>query len=237
MTRFRLIGLIALAVTIAAAVVWLPIAEWLAIGIAWVDAHPMLAWPVFVGSYIVATVLALPGSVLTLAAGFAFGLPLGVALTSVASIAGATSAFFIGRYLARAWVEQRIESNKTFKALDAATRHDGFVIVFLARLSPAFPFNLLNYGLALTAVRLRDYFFASWIGMLPGTVLYVYLGAAAGDLSQLLSGNVDSGPAGRLLLIGGLIATAILTAIITRKASRALGRHLEAEMPEQGETP
>jgi uncharacterized membrane protein YdjX (TVP38/TMEM64 family) len=235
-TRFRLIALLALAATVAVAVAWLPIAEWLAIGIAWVDAHPMLAWPVFVGSYVVATVLALPGSILTLAAGFVFGLPLGIALTSVASVTGATSAFLIGRYLARAWVEQRIESNKTFKALDAATRHEGFVIVFLARLSPAFPFNLLNYGLALTGVRLRDYFLASWIGMLPGTVLYVYLGAAAGDLSQLLSGEVDSGLAGQALLIGGLIATAVLTAIITRKASQALGRHLKAELPEQGET-
>lgn len=236
MTRFRVIVLIALAATVAAAVIWLPIAEWLTVGIAWVDAHPMLAWPVFVGSYIIATVLALPGSVLTLAAGFVFGLPLGVALTSVASLTGATSAFLIGRYLARGWVEQRIDSNRTFKALDAATRREGFVIVFLARLSPAFPFNLLNYGLALTAVRLRDYFFASWIGMLPGTVLYVYLGAAAGDLSQLLSGNVDSGLAGRVLLIGGLIATVLLTAIITRKASQALRRHLDSEMPEQGES-
>jgi uncharacterized membrane protein YdjX (TVP38/TMEM64 family) len=186
---------------------------------------------------VVATVLALPGSVLTLAAGFVFGLPLGVALTSVASVSGATCAFLVGRYLARGWVEQRIASSHKFAALDAATRHEGFVIVFLARLSPAFPFNLLNYGLALTAVRLRDYFLASWIGMLPGTVLYVYLGAAAGDLSQLQNGDVDSGPAGRLLLIGGLIATVLLTAIITRKATQTLGRHLQTGISEGGDAP
>jgi uncharacterized membrane protein YdjX (TVP38/TMEM64 family) len=237
MKRARLVVLVAFVATVVVAVVWLPIAEWLELGIAWVDTHPTLAWPVYIASYVLATVLALPGSVLTLAAGFVFGLPLGVALTSIASVTGATCAFLVGRYFARGWVEQRIESNKTFAALDSATRHEGFIIVFLARLSPAFPFNLLNYGLALTAVRLRDYFLASWIGMLPGTVLYVYLGAAAGDLSQLLSGDVDSGLAGRLLLIGGLIATVILTAIITRKATQALGRHLDAEMTEQGETP
>ena len=237
MTRSRLIALIALFAVVVAAIVWLPIASWLAIGVAWVEAHPTLAWPAYIVTYVVATVLALPGSILTLAAGFVLGLPLGVALTSIASIVGASCAFLVGRYLARGWVEQRIAANKTFTALDAATRHEGFLIVFLARLSPAFPFNLLNYGLGLTAVRLRDYFFASWIGMLPGTILYVYLGAAAGDLSQLLSGDVDSGVAGRILLIGGLIATVVLTAVITRKATRALGRHLQADVRGQGETP
>jgi len=235
MTRLRLFILLALAAGVVAAVIWLPIAAWLAIGVAWVDAHPSWAWPAYVVSYVLATVLVLPGSVLTLAAGFVFGLPLGVALTSIASVTGATCAFLIGRYVARGWVEQRIATNKTFAALDAATRHEGFVIVFLARLSPAFPFNVLNYGLALTAVRLRDYVLASWLGMLPGTVLYVYLGAAAGDLRQLLSGDVDSGLAGRVLLVGGLIATVVLTAVITRKATRALGRHLGTETPAQGE--
>jgi len=235
MTRLRLFILLALAAGVVAAVIWLPIAAWLAIGVAWVDAHPSWAWPAYVVSYVLATVLVLPGSVLTLAAGFVFGLPLGVALTSIASVTGATCAFLIGRYVARGWVEQRIATNKTFAALDAATRHEGFVIVFLARLSPAFPFNVLNYGLALTAVRLRDYVLASWLGMLPGTVLYVYLGAAAGDLRQLLSGDVDSGLAGRVLLVGGLLATVVLTAVITRKATRALGRHLGTETPAQGE--
>ncbi len=235
MTRLRLVALLALVAAVVAVVVWLPIAEWLAVGVAWVDAHPTWAWPVYVVSYVLATVLALPGSVLTLAAGFVFGLPLGVALTSIASVTGATCAFLVGRYIARDWVQQRIATNKTVAALDAATRHEGFVIVFLARLSPAFPFNVLNYGLALTAVRLRDFVLASWIGMLPGTVLYVYLGAAAGDLRQLLSGDVDSGLAGRVLLIGGLIATAVLTAVITRKATRALARHLETETPAHGE--
>ena len=234
MTRLRLLVLFALVAGVIAAVVWLPVATWLAVGVAWVDAHPTWAWPAYVVSYVIATVLALPGSVLTLVAGFVFGLPLGVALTSLGSVTGATCAFLIGRYVARGWVEQRVATNKTFAALDAATRNEGFVIVFLARLSPAFPFNVLNYGLALTAVRLRDYVLASWIGMLPGTVLYVYLGAAAGDLRQLLSGDVDGGMAGRVLLIGGLIATAVLTAVITRKATRALGRHLDAETPAHG---
>jgi len=225
----RLIVLVALVATIVASVLYLPITAWLQAGVDWISTHPRLSWPAYLGAYVLATVLALPGSVLTLAAGFAFGLPVGVALTSAASVAGACCAFLVGRYLARAWVYSKLEAYPTFKALDAATRHEGFVIVLLARLSPAFPFNMLNYGLALTAVRFRDYALASWIGMFPGTVLYIYIGAAAGDLSQLLAGDVDSGLAGRVLLFGGLIATVILTMVITRKAGQALNRHLKSD--------
>src|SRR4030095_36542 len=101
--------------------------------------------------------LAVPGSILTLAAGFVFGLPVGVALASAGSVLGATLAFLVGRLVARDWVEQRTAAWPRFRALDAATRHDGFVIVLLARLSPLIPFNLLNYLLSLTATRFRDY--------------------------------------------------------------------------------
>lgn len=116
-----------------------------------------------------------------------------------------------------------------------ATHHEGFTIVFLTRLSPVFPFNLLNYAFGLTAVRLRDYFLASWIGMLPGTILYVYIGSVAKDLTELTSGDIQSGMAGRLLLLVGLAATLILTILITRKATRILNAHLERELAEAGE--
>ena len=177
----------------------------------------------------------MPAFILTLAAGFVFGLPFGVALVSAGSTLGACSAFLIGRYFARGWVEKRIENHSGFRALDLATRHEGFVIVFLVRLSPIFPFNLINYGLSLTAVRFRDYAIATWIGMLPVTVLYVYIGTAASDLGQLVGGDLDTGLAGRIALFAGLAATVVLIAFITRKATKVLGQHLERELQEEAQ--
>ncbi len=217
------------------AVTVLPIQSWLAAGTQWIETHRMFAWAAFVGTYIVATVLVMPGSVLTVVAGFVFGLPVGVALVSAASVLGAAMAFCLGRFFAREWVAQRIGNLPRLRALDMATHHEGFTIVFLARLSPVFPFNLLNYAFGLTAVRLRDYFLASWIGMLPGTILYVYIGSVAKDLTELTSGDIQSGMDGRVLLLVGLAATLVLTILITRKATRTLNAHLERELAEAGE--
>src|SRR5262245_23078372 len=127
--------------------------------------------------YIVACVLMLPGSVLSIGAGSIFGLGPGILLTSLASTLGATAAFLVGRYLARGWVSRRLEAQPRFKAIDQAVAREGWKIVGLTRLSPAFPFCVLNYAYGLTSVSLRDYFFASWLGMLPITVFYVYLGS------------------------------------------------------------
>ncbi|MEE8249628.1 MAG: TVP38/TMEM64 family protein [Gammaproteobacteria bacterium] len=227
------ISLAVMVVGMLVAVVLLPVAEWLTLGITWVETHPTLAWIAYVATYIVATVLVIPASILTLAAGFVFGLPLGVVLVSIGSVLGASAAFLVGRFFARDWVAKRIASLPRFRALDQATRHEGFVIVFLTRLSPLFPFNLINYGLALTSVRFRDYFLASWIGMLPATILYVYIGSVAKDLTELTSGGVQGGVVGRVLLFVGLAATVLLTIIITRKATRTLAQHLEREPAEQ----
>lgn len=212
-----------------AAIVLLPVRDWLIAGLDWIDVHRELAWLAYIVAYACAAVLLVPGSLLTLAAGFIFGLPLGVAVVSAGSVLGASLAFIVGRFFVRDWVRSRIEALPRFRALDSATRHDGFMIVLLARLSPLFPFNLLNYGLGLTAVRLRDYVLASWIGMLPATVLYVYIGTLAQDLATLGYGDIESGLAGRVLLVGGFVATLLLTVVITRRATRALGAQLAAE--------
>ena len=227
------ISLAVMVVGMLVAVVLLPVAEWLTLGITWVETHPTLAWIAYVATYIVATVLVIPASILTLAAGFVFGLPLGVVLVSIGSVLGASAAFLVGRFLAREWVATRIAGWPRFRALDHATRDDGFVIVLLTRLSPLAPYNLINYGLALTSVRFRDYFLASWIGMLPVTILYVYIGSVAKDLTELTSGDVQGGRAGSVLLFVGLAATVLLTIVITRKATRTLSQYLEREPAEQ----
>ena len=98
----------------------------------------------FIVLYVLATVFFVPGFILTLAAGVLFGVVWGSVAVSVASIAGATLAFLIGRYLARDWVAQRIQGNEKFEAIDQAVAGEGWKIVGLVRLSPVFPFNLLN---------------------------------------------------------------------------------------------
>lgn len=173
----------------------------------------------FIAAYIVATVFFLPGSVLTLGAGAVFGIGLGSVYVSVASTLGATAAFLVGRYLARDWVAKKIEGNAAFAAIDRAVAEEGWKIVGLTRLSPAFPFSLLNYAFGVTRVSLRDYVLASWIGMMPGTVMYVYVGSlarAAGDRSRT---------PGEWALYGvGLLATIAVTVFITRLAKRALAK-------------
>lgn len=227
--RAKPLALALLLVMLLALVLLLPLSEWLAAGIGWIDAHRTLSWGIFILSYTLAPVLLIPGSLLTLGAGFLFGLPVGVALVWVGSLSGASAAFFVGRFLARDWVAKTAAKTPAFAALDKATRHEGFVIVLLTRLSPLFPFNLLNYLLGLTAVRFRDYWLASSIGMLPGIVVYTYLGTAAKDVVELTGGNLRGGMADRALLAVGLLGTVVLTIFITRKATTLLHEHLRRE--------
>ena len=178
---------------------------------------------IFVLLYIVAAVLLVPGSALTLGAGALFGVGLGSVLVSAGATLGATAAFLVGRYLARDWVAKKIEGNAAFAALDRAVAADGWKIVGLTRLSPAFPFTLLNYAFGLTRVSLRDYVLASWIGMMPGTVMYVYLGSlarAAGERSRT--------PAEWALYGVGLAATIVVTVFVTRLARAALAKRTAA---------
>lgn len=225
MTRRSILFRAAIVVLLLAAFT-LPVRDWLGHLLAWIDAHRETAWLTFVAAYILACVLLLPGLILTLAAGAIFGFFQGIAVASLASVAGATAAFLIGRTSARDWVRQKAESLPRFRALDRAIARRGFLIVMLTRLSPLFPFNLLNYAYGLTAVPVRDYVLASWLGMLPGTVLYVYLGSATSSLTQIATGEVQSGRGGRVLFFVGLIATAAGAMLIARTASRSLAREL-----------
>ncbi len=191
--------------------------------LAWIDQVGPVGMAVFVVVYVVATVFFLPGSPLTLGAGAIFGLLRGAILVSLASTLGAAMAFIVGRYLARDWVARKIEKNAKFSAIDGAVGREGWKIVLLTRLSPIFPFNLLNYAYGLTNVKLGHYVLASWIGMMPGTVMYVYLGSLA-----RLGAEVQETTTGEIVLrIVGLIATIAVTVYITRIAKRALKEKVE----------
>ena len=176
--------------------------------------------------YVAATVLLLPGFILTLGAGFVFGLGWGTALVSASSTLGATASFLVGRYLAREWVAGKMRAFPRFAAVDEAVAQEGWKIVGLTRLSPVFPFNLLNYAFGITRVKLRHYVPASWLGMLPGTVLYVYIGSLAGDLATLGAEGRARTPQEWAFYVVGLLATAAVTIQVTRLARRALEKRV-----------
>lgn len=195
--------------------------------VAWVEGLGPWGPVAFVLGYAVATVALLPGSVLTLIGGAVFGLVWGTLYVFVAAVLGAGAAFLVARYVARPAVERRLRGDKRFERIDAAIGRQGTKIVLLLRLSPVLPFNLLNYALGLTRVRFRDYLLAS-VGMLPGTLLYVYYGKVAGDVAALLGGaEIDRGTAYYLVLGLGLLATVGVTVVVTRIARRALAEETE----------
>lgn len=188
----------------------------------WVEGLGWWGPAVFALAYAAATIAFVPGAILTLAAGAIFGVVEGTLIVFVAATLGATGAFVVARYFARAAIERRIEGNVKFAAIDRAVAQRGRRIVLLLRLSPMFPFNLLNYALGLTQVRLWDYVVAS-IGMLPGTLLYVYAGAVAGEVAALAGGVAPAKGAGYYAFwVVGLTATVAVTAVVTRIARQAL---------------
>lgn len=196
----------------------------LAAALAWTASAGLPGQVAFVGLYVLACVALLPGSVLTLGAGAAFGLWRGFILVSIGSTLGACAAFLTGRYLLRDWAAKRLAAVPNFAAVAAAVGQEGWKVVLLTRLSPVLPFNLLNYGYGLTTVGLGEYALASWVGMLPGTFLYVYLGAAAGEAAR--AGKRT--PAEWALFGVGLGATAIAAWLVGKTAKKALSAKVAA---------
>jgi len=177
---------------------------------------------IFIGLYIGATVLFVPGSALTLGAGAIFGVAWGAVYVSIGSTVGATAAFLVGRYLARNLIARKIGDNARFDAIDNAVASEGWKIVLLTRLSPVFPFTLLNYAFGLTRIKLGHYVFASGIGMMPGTVMYVYLGS----LAKVATSGRERTTGEWVLYSVGLLATVVVTVFVTRIAKKALARQI-----------
>ena len=195
----------------------------------WISGLGSLGPLIFIALYIAACVLMLPGSILTLGAGVVFGVVKGSVAVSIGSTLGATCAFLLARSLARNWISGKIAGNEKFNAIDEAVAREGWKIILLIRLSPVFPFNLLNYAFGLTKVRLKHYFFASWVGMVPGTIMYVYIGSLAGDLAKLGTGE-HTRTTGEWILYGvGLLATLAVTVYVTRIARKALATRIPLE--------
>lgn len=208
---------------IASALYLLPVRELAVEAMQWVEGLGFTGYVVFSLLYAFFTVLFLPGFILTVGAGAVFGLVGGFVAVSVGSTVGAALAFLLGRFLARAAIEHQVAGNAKFAAIDAAVAQKGWKIVFLTRLSPAFPFNLINYAYGLTRIPFPHYVLASWIGMMPGTLLYVYAGSLAGNVARAaLAKDPATGPWELVFQGLGLLATLTVTIYVTRLARQAL---------------
>lgn len=236
-TVVRIVALVLLLAAIGASLAFLPVKEYLGHFLQQVDELGDWWGPVVLGGvYVIACVLFVPGSILTLGSGFLFGVVRGTIAVSIGSVLGATAAMLIGRTLARGLIERKVANYPRFRAIDRAIGKQGFKIVLLLRLSPVFPFNLLNYGFGLTKVPLRHYVLASWLGMLPGTVMYVYLGSVLKSLADVATGTPRRGGAETAFFIAGLVMTVLATVVITRVAKKALDEAVVADAATDGLT-
>jgi uncharacterized membrane protein YdjX (TVP38/TMEM64 family) len=220
----RLFILVVVLIGLFLAMRFLPVQRWLRNFNDWVGQMGALGIFIFIAVYAVATVLMAPGSILTIGAGFAFGLWKGFLAVSGGATLGASLAFLVARFIARGKVEAIAKRNDKFRKIDNAIGQQGAKLVFLLRLSPVIPFNLSNYFYGLTGVRFWSYVLASWIGMMPGTFLYVYIGAAGKDaVSAATSGEMTNHGWQHWAFLGvGLAATIVVTIWITSIARNAL---------------
>lgn len=188
----------------------------------------------FVAAYIFAVVFFIPGSIVTLGAGAIYGVFFGTLAVSIGSVTGATLAFLISRYVANDYMKTRFGNDPKFKALNGAIGENDGKLVALIRLSPVFPFNVINYIFGLTRVKLSHYVLASWLGMLPGTILYVYIGQVSWEAIVSVTTDREKSPWEWVLLVIGLIVTAIVTVMITKRAKSVLDS--ETQLTESAST-
>lgn len=184
----------------------------------------------FVLIYVLATVLLLPGSVLTLAAGVLYGVWIGTVVVSVASTLGATLAFLLSRGFLNEWVQKLSLKYPKIHAFQGLMKDQGWKLTFLLRLSPVIPFNALNYLLGITRVQARDYVIASWLGMIPGTFLYVYLGTLIRSLADVFDSTPNESIQSHQtwILIGGFVVTLGVVVGVTLLAKKALRDTVES---------
>ena len=228
---WRLLLMLVITAVAAPALVFYPLlAGNLAEFIEWLRGLGGWGFVLVVAIYVVAAALLLPSWPLTWTAGFIFGVVPGTIVASLGGTLGAVSGFLCGRYLARDWVQQLRARWPLLQALETAVEENGFKIVVLSRLSPAFPYNVINYAYGTTRLPLRTYVLSTWLGMFPVTALHVLLGASIKNVDDLVHGQYEGGPAAKILLVLGIVATLAATIVITRAARRAL----QAALPGAG---
>lgn len=211
----------AAALALAACAFSRPAEDALVAAIAWCAGAGAAGVLAFAAVYCVATVLALPAAILTMAAGWAWGALWGTVIVQLVSLVADWIPFAIARRAGRPRIEAALGEARAMRALDGAMRDDGFVLTALLRLSPLAPYNVMNYLFGLTTVSTRTYLLASLVGATPSCLLYAYAGTLAPHVGALRDGAaVPEAP----LLAGGLAAAFLSVAALTLAARRALRR-------------
>ena len=205
----------------------LPFVIWLGELEVWARENPLAGAFAFITLTVIATVALLPGWVSMMLAGLVFGMSAGLLYAMIGIIGGAAAAFFVGRTLARSWVERRIAGNAHLMALDDALDEQAFSIVALTRIALVFPFNLLNYAYGVTRVDFGVYLAGTAVGMLPIVGIYVYLGTLTQNISQILSEGAQIGPGVWWAVVVAAIAIVSVILIVRRALGRALRRRIE----------
>ncbi|HSK31522.1 MAG TPA: TVP38/TMEM64 family protein, partial [Candidatus Limnocylindria bacterium] len=230
MNASKSIVIVMLLVAVITGLFFLPVRQWFLAFEDYVRQLGGLGPLLVIIAYVASTVFFIPGSALTIASGTLFGLTTGFIVVLIGANLGALCSFLLARSLLREKVASWAAGNPKFRSLDQAIGKQGFKMVLLTRLSPVFPFVLLNYFLGLTAVRTGAYVLANALGMLPGMFLFVYIGAAARDA---LAGQPDASADfyEQILKYIGLAATIAVVVVVTRVARKALR---EAEQAQNG---
>jgi uncharacterized membrane protein YdjX (TVP38/TMEM64 family) len=216
--KWIVVGLVVITLSILSAI--LPVREWIRDFVGWVQQLGPIGVIIFIFAYALATVLFLPGWIFTVSAGLIYGILEGTLVALCGAIIGAALAFLVARYLLRQNIQELTQKNPRFAAIDEAIGKNGWKIVGLLRLSPLIPFNLSNYFYGITSISFGSYVLVSAVGMIPGTLLYAYLGAIG-------QAGISGGPSQPnkwqyVLLAVGLIATIAVTILVSRIAKNAL---------------
>lgn len=211
--------LLLLMVAFVLALRWVKNSGLLERALAWIRSLGPWGPLMFMLLYIVVAVLLVPASILTFGAGIVFGMVSGSVYVMIAATLASTFAFLSGRYFARDWVERKLGHNPKFKLLDEAVAREGWKIVALVRLAPVFPFGLMSYGFGITRIPFWQYFAATF-AMIPGTLMYIYLGSLVGDLAGLKDGIKSP----TWVKWSIFVLAVIVTTYAARFARRALAR-------------
>ena len=214
------IVVVLIVVTLSVLSAILPVKDWIREFVDWVKQLGPLGVVIFIIVYALATVLFLPGWIFTVSAGLIYGIVGGTLVALSGAIIGASLAFLVARYVLRKNIAEMTKKNPRFAAIDEAIGKNGWKIVGLLRLSPLIPFNLSNYFYGITSISFISYVAVSAIGMIPGTLLYAYLGAIG---QAGISGGASQRSNWQYVLLGvGLVATVAVTILVSRIARNAL---------------
>ena len=231
MNRWKLLAAAGLLAAVMLMARVLPLAAWT---IQFVDTIRDAGLPgvaLYVLVYAVSTVALVPGSIMTMVAGFVYGPIVGLTVAVPGALIGAAAAFLLGRTVFRERVRRAMARSPKVLALDAAMGREGFKLVLLLRLSPLVPFSALNYALSMSGITLRTFVFATLLGKIPGSWLYVYLGSLVTTAAQLSAGSAPPSPLRTAFYAAGLAATVTAVVVSGRIAKRALEGAVEAATP------